>query len=235
MKFKLVEKIIPYRGNNDRANYIADELYYGDVKELKRMRDKLRKDIGFSKLNIYVVENDNHTYDIYEDLELIEDDFQNWEDVVNYCKFLDHGWISFEPSNRIPSIGKSRRDEAIVYNNDKFIEALKQLITDKVNIIRYLPPESDSDIDNNLLTLWKDGMKASDIIKKYHLDEKYEKIPGDESSGVIPTARWANSRYQGGVSYNDWSGDSPFDEYGEVYEDLDMKDLDDEIQISREY
>ena len=223
MKFKLVEKIIPYRGNNDRANYIADELYYGDIKELKRMRDKLRKEAGLlggSAFGIYVVENDDNTYDIYDDLELIESDFENWEDVVNYCKFMVRESITYDKykGNKL----RTYRDEAIVYNNDKFLKALKQLIIDKINIRSY-------DFENHLLALWKDGMKASDIIKKYHLDEKYEKIPGDESSGVIYTARWAGSRYKGGVSYNDWSGDSPFDEYGEVYEDLDVKDLDDEI------
>lgn len=229
MKFKLVEKIVPYGGNNARANCIADELYYGDVKELKRMRDKLRKDAGLSggsAFGIYVVENDDNTYDIYDNLEFVEGGFENWEDVVNYCKFMVRESITYDKykGNKL----RTYRDEAIVYNNDKFLKALKQLIIDKVNIRSY-------DFENHLLALWKDGMKSSDIIKKYHLDEKYEKIPGDEVSGIIHTARWANSRYKGGVSYNDWSGDSPFDEYGEIYEDLDMKDLDDEIQISREY
>jgi hypothetical protein len=228
MKFKLVEKIVPYRGNNDRANHIADELYYGDVKELKRMRDKLRKDAGLlggSAFGIYVVENDDNTYDIYDDLEFIEGGFENWEDVVNYCKFMARESIRFDAPSRsdkrfIP------RDEAIVYNNDKFMKALKQLIIDKVNIRSY-------DFENHLLAIWKDGMKSSEIIKKYHLDEKVPEKPVDYNpSASIPqihSDRWTNSRYQGRVSYNDWSGDSPFDEYGEVYEDLDMKDLDDEI------
>ena len=233
MKFKLVEKIIPYRGNNDRANYIADELYYGDKQELRRMRDKLRKDaglVGGSASGIYVVENDDNTYDIYDDLEFIEGGFENWEDVVNYCKFMVQESITYDKykGNKLHTY----RDEAIVYNNDKFLKALKQLIIDKVNIRSY-------DFENHLLALWKDGMKSSDIIKKYHLDKKIPEKPVDynppASIPQIHSDRWANSRYQGGVSYNDWSGDSPFDEYGEVYENLDMKDLDDEIQISRKY
>ena len=216
---------------------IVDELYYGDKQEMKRMRDKIRKDAhinGGSGLGIYVVENDDHTFDIYETnpdlaygrdadpkIEFIEGDFTSWEDVVNYCRFMAHGAITY--GDRRIDRRIEPRDEVIIYNNDKFQIALKQLIEDKINIRSY-------DAENHLLALWKDGVKPSDIIAKYRLDKKLPDKPDDYSPiASIPqvhTGRWKHSRYQGGTSsYNDWSGDSAFDEYGEIYEDLekDMK------------
>jgi hypothetical protein len=228
MKFKLVESF-----DLNKEKNIAQQLYFGDRKEMLRLRTQLRKDAGIfggSSLGIYVVENDDHTYDVYEDLELIESDFKSWEDVVNYCRFLDRGTIHY--GDRRVNYRLNPRTEAIIYNNDKFSKALKSLIEDKINIRTY-------DYEKHLLALWKDDMSPDEIIKKYHLDKQLIKNPElmdvQELPGMIHGTKWAGSRYKGGVSYNDWSGDSPFDEYGEVYENLDIKDLDDEIQISREY
>ncbi|MBO5712308.1 MAG: hypothetical protein J6R47_05655 [Acholeplasmatales bacterium] len=217
----------------DIHSNIADELYYGDKNEMKRMRDRLRKDAhinGGSALGIYVVENEDHTYDIYESnptlafgrdsdpkLEFIEGDFTSWEDVVNYCRFMAHGAITYGDRRRDRRIDP--RDEIIIYNNDKFQIALKQLIEDKINIRSY-------DAENHLLSLWKEDVKPSDILNKYHLDKKLPDKPDDyvfpSSFPQVHTDRWKHSRYSGGASYTDWSGDSAFDEYGEKYESLEQ-------------
>ena len=192
---------------------------------MKRLRDKLRKDLRTRHLisGLNIVENDDHTFDIYEGLEFLEGDLRSWEDVVNYCKFLADGYIQYTPRTKY----MQNRDEAIIYNNDKLAKNLKNLIEDKVNITPVFHEEK------YLLAIYKDGSKASELVKKYHLDELIPEKPIDyapaEYFPQIHLDRWANSRYQGGVPYNDWAGDSPFDEYGEVYEDLDIKDLDDEI------